>query len=442
MGSVSVKKTEDKCITIGVMSYDQQNYIEDTLKSIINQTYQDIELLVLDDASSDRTVEKIRSLEETLRARFINYQLIVHEENSGNISVNSNELLQSAHGDYFKVLGGDDLLLPDYCTVMSSVLASDLEIGYAISDMYRVDGNYRYGQQEYNRENRFVNSFVPEEPCQLFDKLLYGNFLPAPSALYKTGVLKQIGGFDEEFSIEDYPMWLKLSRAGIQHKYLDKPYVLYRVNDKSLSLFSGEERKKRIKKFENIADNEIRVIDKYCADLDREKYVRSMAVTMENMALLCCRLQIPEEGTYLDVEAEKRRLPLSPGIFTRDDSQISVLRRWQNRDGMERFTEFLEKNKIYRVAVYGYGERGRRLVRFLEKAEVSVLFLIDRVGQNLSNQYCVYKPEDTFPEIDAAIVSPYHVLNDEQKHKLMEHGCRTVIDLEDILLDEILRWDR
>jgi len=433
MESAFLKKTEDKCITIGVMSYNQENFIEDTIISIIKQTYQNIELLVLDDASSDHTVERICNLENRIKERFVHYQLIIHEKNSGNISANCNELLQNSHGDYFKVLGGDDLLLPDYCTVMSDALASDPEIGYAFSDMVKVNGSYRYGQQVYDWENRFVNSFVPKEPGLLFDKLLYGNFLPAPSALYKTRLLKQVGGFDEDFWIEDHPMWLKLSRAGIQHKYVNKPYVLYRVTDKSLSIFSGEERKLRIKKFENIADNEIRMIDKYCADLRREKYLRGIAVTIENMALLCWRLQIPEEAAYLDAEAEKRRLQLSPGIYVRDDSQISVSRRWQGAEGVERFAEFLDKNRIHSVAVYGYGGRGRRLVRFLEKMGVPIRFLIDRCGQKLSDAYHVYKPSETFPEADAIIVSLYYVFNDEQKERLKEHGCKKIIDLADII---------
>lgn len=429
-----MKKSASKLITIGVMSYNQEKYIEDTLKSIINQTYQDIELLVLDDHSSDHTVKKIHSLEGTLRNRFINYQLIVHEENSGNISGNANELLRHSHGEYFKIFGGDDLLLPNYCKVMADVFRSCQKVGYAFSEMYRVDGNYQYGQ-ELGRADRFVTGTVPDTTEKLFNRLLYGNFLPAPSAIYKTEMLKKIRGFDEAFTIEDYPMWLKLSRAGIQYRYIDKPCVLYRVNDRSLSLFSGEERTRRRRRFENIADNEIRMIDKYCADIEQNTYIKSMAITIENLALLCCRLQIPEEGEFLDAEAEKRRLMLSSGNYIRDDSQISVLKEWQNPDALNRFRKIFEKNKIEKVAVYGYGARGKRLVRFLEKAGIAVAYLVDRAGQKLSGQYRVYKPEEMFPESDAAIISLYHSLNDEQMDELMDHGCRRVIEIEDVLFN-------
>lgn len=430
-----MRRLENICITIGIMTYNQENYIEDTLKSIIDQTYNNIELLILDDHSSDGTIKRIRGLEQILKNRFVSCQFLFHEENTGNISINSNELLRHAHGEYFKILGGDDILLPDYCAAMSDVLTSNPEIGYVFSDMCLVDGRYRYGQ-EFDNKNTFMKISVPDKPDQLFGKLLYGNYLPTPSFLYKIEMLRKIGGFDEEFSIEDYPLFLKLSHIRISYKYIDRQYVLYRVTGRSLSGFSGEERALCVRKFENIADNIIRMIDKYYAHAERTQYLKRMGIIMENMTLLCCNLNIPEETTYLDDQAEKRGLPLSCSAYLRDDAKISVLTKWQNSYAKVCFKNFLEKNEIGTLAVYGFGTRGRRLVRFLKKSGVSVSYLIDQAGQKLSNKYRVYKPEESFPEVDVTIVSLYQVLDVQQRNMLINHGCKKLIDLEDIIFNE------
>jgi alpha-1,3-rhamnosyltransferase len=428
----------EKTITIGIMTYNQENFIEDTLQSIIDQSYNNIELLILDDHSLDRTLAKIHGMNKLLKDRFVHYRLLIHKENSGNISANINELLRNAHGDYFKCIGGDDLLLPNYCMAAVKAFESDQSIEYVFSDMCIVDGDYRYGQ-EYDVTHRYMHYSVPDEPNKLFNRLLYGNYLPAPSFLFKTDMLKQIGGFDEEFTMEDYPMWLKLSHAGIQHCYIEKPYVLYRVTGMSLSRCSMEEHKIRMKRVEYIADNVIRSVDKYCTDSTHQIYEKIMTINMENAALLSCQMQAYEEGAHIDAEAEKRGLMISADHYIHDDSSISVLKYWQTENAVDWFRQFLIQNSICTVAVYGFGMRGQRLVRFLKKVGIETTYLIDQGGQKLSKSYRIYKPGEIFPDVDAVFISLYHPLDTEQKKMLVDHGCRRVIEIEDVIFDENIK---
>ena len=422
-------------VTIGVLTYNQEDYIIDTLKSIIDQTYQNIELIILDDNSKDNTVCRILSIENNLKSRFSTYKLIIHDNNSGNISKNCNEILKHAKGDFFKILGGDDMLLPDYFMTTINALENYPCVNVLFTDVYKVDGNYKLGYR-LKKTNRFVNRMIPKECDKMYHELLYGNFLPAPGFVFRTDALRDIEGFDEDFEVEDYAMWLKLSSHGVNFKYIDEPLVLYRVSNQSLSLFSGDKKENRIRKFENICDNELRLFDKYLSSVSRDQYIKYMGILIENMALLCCRIDVPEESAYLDLEAEKRGLPVSASTFINDNSQISVLNKWQDENSISAFISFLENNNIKTISVYGYGARGRRVVEFLEKNQIEVSFLIDRAGQNLTSECKIYKPDDKMPEVDAVIVSPYQVLDDNLRNKLKCNGCKKVFELENIIYNE------
>ena len=72
-------------VSVCLLTYNHEKYIEDTIQGIIDQTYSPLELIVLDDASSDNTVNCIKEKLNTSKSRFQNVKLIVHDTNSGNI---------------------------------------------------------------------------------------------------------------------------------------------------------------------------------------------------------------------------------------------------------------------------------------------------------------------------------------------------------------------
>lgn len=98
-----------------------------------------------------------------------------------------------------------------------------------------------------------------------------------------------------------------------------------------------------------------------------------------------------EEGVYIDAEAEKRGLMISADHYIHDDSLILVLKYWHTENAVDWFRQFFIQNNICTVAVYGFGMRGQRLVRFLYKVGIETTYLIDQAGQKLSNSYPIYK---------------------------------------------------
>ncbi|EET1662312.1 glycosyltransferase family 2 protein, partial [Escherichia coli] len=101
-------------ITIIVASYNSKDYILETLESCINQQYQNIEIIIVDDCSSDNSVELIKQWckEKKSTSPKIRCILVESERNKG-IPANLNNALPFINGDWIKCIGSDDILLPE-----------------------------------------------------------------------------------------------------------------------------------------------------------------------------------------------------------------------------------------------------------------------------------------------------------------------------------------
>ena len=112
-------------ISIAIIAYNQSEKIEDTIQSVINQTYKNIELIVIDDCSTDNTFSVVESLLPKIKDRFVRVKLLRNKKNIGNIPYNINRCLEVIKGEFFKPFGGDDILLPDYIEKMIEVSFAD-----------------------------------------------------------------------------------------------------------------------------------------------------------------------------------------------------------------------------------------------------------------------------------------------------------------------------
>lgn len=99
-------------ITIGMLTYNHERYILDALNSLLDQEYEKIELIILDDASVDDTPLIIEQYMDKLEDRFVRVEFIKNEKNSGSISQNCNRMMKRMKGEYYFSFSGDDILLP------------------------------------------------------------------------------------------------------------------------------------------------------------------------------------------------------------------------------------------------------------------------------------------------------------------------------------------
>lgn len=233
--------TTKPLVSIIVITYNSSKYVIETLESAKAQTYQNIELIVSDDCSTDNTVEMCMIWIEKNKERFARTELITVEKNTG-IAANCNRGLEVSHGDWVKCIAGDDILLK-----------SCININYELSKIH--NSSFFFSKMAYlNDDLKFTLLF--QKGFELFSKekkqfklLLERNYLPAPTAFINRKALIKLGGFDERFPmLEDYPLWLKACKNNYNIYFSDIITIKYRISSESISsnsnvstnnLFSG-----------------------------------------------------------------------------------------------------------------------------------------------------------------------------------------------------------
>lgn len=217
-------------VSIVVITYKSVNTIVETLDSIKNQTYPNIELIVSDDNSPDNTVSVVKAWVKNNSARFSRVEVIENPENTG-VSANSNRGFRSCKGVWIKIIAGDDMLLPSCIETFQEYVKTQKKYGLLFSRMMIKNGNTVC--EDKNHLSVYFNRLSPLEFKSL---LLVRNFLPAPSSYICRETYNKLGGFDEKIPyMEDKPFYVKALVNGVSFGFIGKPTVCYRMSDNSLS---------------------------------------------------------------------------------------------------------------------------------------------------------------------------------------------------------------
>lgn len=214
-------------ISIIVITYNSSKYVLETLESTKNQTYQNIELIISDDCSTDNTIEICRNWLEINRERFIKTQLLTVKQNSG-ISPNCNRGLYATKGEWIKIIAGDDILMNNCITDFTNYCQQNNEIKIIFGRIY-------YLQNKKLKEDEVKTIYSLPQKKQ-FINVLKGSGVPAQACFFNRNTLIDLGGFDEKYKfIEDAPLWVKASEKGIYFHFIDKFVAKYRLHDNNIS---------------------------------------------------------------------------------------------------------------------------------------------------------------------------------------------------------------
>jgi glycosyltransferase involved in cell wall biosynthesis len=180
-------------VSIIVPSYNQGRFIGQTLQSILAQDYRPLEVLVLDGASKDETVEVLRDF----AAR--HPELRWWSEPDRGVAGAVNKGLARARGEYAGIQSSDDLYLPDAVTAAVSALA-DPGVGLAYGDAYPVDAEGRRCGPD-SRWPAFTQArFLSRE-----------TFIHQSSAFFRLALARELGGWREDYFVADVDLWLRMT---------------------------------------------------------------------------------------------------------------------------------------------------------------------------------------------------------------------------------------
>ena len=183
-------------VTVIVTTHNRPELLHEAVQSVLNQTLQDFEIIVINDAGID-VAPWIRSLGETERIR-----LQRHPHNRG-VGAARNTGIRLARGKYLVYLDDDDLFYPDHLSVLVDAAERS---GHALvySDAHQASYQQHEGQEIIERKVVYSSDFE-------FRDLLVGNQMPVLCVLHRRSCIDRVGGFDETLSThEDWDMWIRI----------------------------------------------------------------------------------------------------------------------------------------------------------------------------------------------------------------------------------------
>src|SRR5690554_3625418 len=195
--------TEKPLVTIVIIAYNEERYIGEAINSALNQSYGNIEIILVDDGSTDGTLAVAEEFKDQLK--------IISQRNSGNCSFPRNRGLKEAKGKYISFLDADDILLPHKIESKVAILEASTAAGMVISDYCNFKDDVIF--PKHFSTCPILCSLFPKDsggviyfpPQYALDVLLEENFSIASSPLFKTECVKSLGGFSEEmYACEDY----------------------------------------------------------------------------------------------------------------------------------------------------------------------------------------------------------------------------------------------
>ncbi len=235
-------------VSIIVITYNSAKFVLETLESAKAQTYQNIELIVTDDCSTDDTIEICKRWIEENNARFVKTELITIEKNTG-IPANCNRGVKVAQGEWIKLIAGDDIL-------DINCIISFMKFCLSEPKAMVVESISQFFLEEYSKENFTRRQNFSDKPFfhlksiakQQYEMLLRKNFIHAPSTFLKMQLINDVGGYDESNRyMEDHPLWLKITQQGNKIFFLKQVTVFYRIHNSSV--FASFSKKKLFNDF-------------------------------------------------------------------------------------------------------------------------------------------------------------------------------------------------
>lgn len=220
-------------VSVFVVSYNAADYICETLESIKAQTYQNIELIVSDDHSSDQTVNLANEWIENNKERFVRTELITVDHNTG-VSANYNRAIRACRGEWVKNVDGDDVLYDDCIENNIKFVLENPEVNWTFSNAMLFKGrdvNNTIG--EYITKE--MSSFFELEASEQFISQLKENVLPSQTCFIRLELLRKYPYNEKYKGLEDAPMWLTLTKNGHKAYYFDKCTSYYRRDESMTS---------------------------------------------------------------------------------------------------------------------------------------------------------------------------------------------------------------
>lgn len=217
-------------VTIICLCYNHEQFVVESLHSVLNQSYKNIELIIADDCSNDASKKTIKKwLENYPEIKFIS-----NEINLGNTKT-FNKALKFAKGDYIIDLAADDVLLPNcvekqIATFLNSK-TKNLAIVYGNAEIISEKNTHLRYYYDVNTESKVLKKPATGD---IYSSILgQSSMICSVSSMVKREVLDELNGYDENLAYEDLDLWIRVAR-NYNFEFIDSVLIQKRELENSL----------------------------------------------------------------------------------------------------------------------------------------------------------------------------------------------------------------
>jgi len=208
-------------VSVVIPSYNHEKYIKESIESVVKQTYKNIELIVIDDGSKDKSPAIIRELGEKYNFKYI------LRENIGHLKT-ANELYAMCQGKYICCIASDDIWTLDKVEKQVAFMEENPQIAACYGNILNINQHGEilpFYQQHFTKYNTYS-----------FEDIVMGRqYIYALTEMIRKDVFEKIGPFDENYMCEDFNLWLRLTHAGYQVACLKNLMGFYRRHSTNIS---------------------------------------------------------------------------------------------------------------------------------------------------------------------------------------------------------------
>lgn len=222
-------------VSVVIPTYNYARYVPEAINSVLAQSFEELEVIVVDDGSTDKTVEILRAFSGQIRN--------IRQEHRG-LSAARNTGIRAARGQYVAFLDSDDLWLPEKVSLQVARLDAEPEVGLVYCEALLFDDSAP--------ATLTLHSYWASHPSgRILPWLVRQNVVPSPTPMVRRELFERVGLFDETLSAcEDWDMWIRIGRV-CEIAYVNQVLAKYRRHQENMSL-----------DFERLMTNGLRVLEK------------------------------------------------------------------------------------------------------------------------------------------------------------------------------------
>lgn len=230
-------------VSVVIPTYNRAAFIREALESVLAQTYQDFEILVIDDGSTDNTAEIVQSIGDA-RIRYVTQD---HRGVPAAIDMG----WRAAQGEYIARLDSDDRWLPEFLHEVVSRMDADPSVGAVYARAHAMNSSGQMLTQLIGTQERF--------PGHTLKSVIYGDFVTAMAVLIRRSAIAAAGGYDVSLiTNEDWDMWIKIAYQNYKIGYVPRVLAHYRFHEQNLTRATSD-------RMNAIMRDRVRVLDNFFA---------------------------------------------------------------------------------------------------------------------------------------------------------------------------------